>query len=370
MKIERVEAIPVSLPLAKPVHMAGSEVGVAQNVVVRIRTDAGLTGWGECASSPVFSGETQGSIVAAVAEILGPAIVGEDPMRREALHAVMDARLLGNQGAKAAVEIALFDLAGKALQAPVYELLGGRSRSAARTFWHLGNADPEADAREAMARTRDGFTFFKLKVGTTTVERDIDASLRVREAVGPACDLSADANQAWSVAEAIRFARGAEPARLCFFEQPVSARDLAGMSAVARACPVPILADEGIFSAQDVLAHAREGAAGIVSVKLLKAGGLTGALRAVHAAESVCLPLHLTGKVAESSIATAALVHLAVAVRDLQYGVGITNHYLREDVVADPIRPVAGQVRPPEGPGLGIDVDETRLRRFVSPGAR
>ena len=367
MKIERVDAIPVSLPLAKPIRMAGAEVRIAQNVVVRIRTDAGLTGWGECASSPSFSGETQGSIVAAITGFLAPAILGEDPMRREALRAAMDQRLRGNNGAKAAVEIALFDLAGKALGAPVYELLGGRSRHDARLFWHLGNADPGADAREAAARARDGFTFFKLKVGTTTVERDIEAALKVREALGPDGDLSADANQAWSVGEAIRFARGAEPARLLFLEQPVSADDLGGMAAVARACAVPILADEGIFTAQDVLGHAREGAAQIVSVKLLKAGGFTGALRAIHAAESVHLPLQLTGKVAESSIATAALVHLAVAVRDLQYGLGVTNHYLRDDVVVEPVRPVGGHVRPPDGPGLGIDVDEDRLLRFRSP---
>lgn len=367
MKIERVDAIPVSLPLAKPIRMAGAEVAVAQNVVLSIQTDTGLTGWGECASAPTFSGETQGSIVAAIAGYLAPAILGEDPMRREALRAAMDQRLLGNNGAKSAVEIALFDLASKALGAPVYELLGGRSRQAARLFWHLGNAEPAADAREAAARARDGFTFFKLKVGTTTVDRDIEAAVKVREAIGPDCDLGADANQAWSVAEAIRFVRGAEPARLTFFEQPVAAGDLAGMATVARALAVPILADEGIFTAQDVLAHARERAAGIVSVKLLKAGGFTGALRAIHAAESVHLPLHLTGKVAESSIATAALVHLAVAVRELQYGVGVTNHYLREDVVAEPIRPVGGHVRPPEGPGLGIAVDEERLRRFRSP---
>jgi muconate cycloisomerase len=364
MKIERVEAIPVSLPLAKPVRMAGSEVATAQNVVVRIETDTRLTGWGECASSPTFSGETQGSLLAAIDGFLAPAILGEDPMRREALWAAMDRRLSGNHGAKAAVDIALFDLAAKSLHAPVYELLGGRARDVARVFWHLGNADPDADAREAADRARDGFNFFKLKVGTTTVERDIEAALKVRQAVGPECDLSADANQAWGVAEAVRFARGAERAGLCFFEQPVSADDLQGMAALARLGVVPILADEGIFTAHDVLAHAREGAAQIVSVKLLKAGGFTGALRAVHAAETVRLPLHLTGKVAESSIATAALVHLALAVRDLQYGVGITNHYLRDDLVAEPIRAVGGQVRLPEGPGLGITVDEDRLRRF------
>ena len=196
------------------------------------------------------------------------------------------------------------------------------------------------------------------------MERDIGAALKVREAIGPQCDLCADANQAWGVAEAIRFARGAERAGLCFFEQPVLANDLQGMATLARLGVVPILADEGIFAAHDVLTHAREGAAQIVSVKLLKAGGFTGALRAVHAAETVRLPLHLTGKIAESSIATAALVQLAVAVRDLQYGVGITNHYLRDDLVASPIRPVAGQVRAPEGPGLGITVDEDRLRRL------
>ena len=366
MKIERVEAIPVSLPLARPIRMTGAELRTAHNVLVRIRTDGGLVGWGECASAPTFSGETQASLVAAIAGVLAPALVGEDPLRREALRAVMDRTLPGNNGAKSAIEIALFDLAGQALGAPVWELLGGRTREAARVFWHLGNADPAADAREAAARTREGFTFFKLKVGTTTVERDVAAALKVREAVGPACDLGADANQAWDVAEALRFARGAEPARLAFLEQPVPKGDLAGMAAVARATAVPILADEGIFTAQDVLAHAREGAARIVSVKLLKAGGFTGALRTVHAAESVHLPLQLTGKVAESGIATAALVHLAVAVRELEWGLGVTNHYLGEDLVAEPLRAVGGHVRPPEGPGLGVEVDEARVARFRS----
>ncbi len=364
MKIERVDAIAVSLPLAKPVHMTGGAVAVSQNVVLRIVTDAGLVGWGECASAPTFSGETQASLLRAIRGSLGPALLGEDPMRREALGAAMDARLADNHGAKAAVEIALFDLAGKILGAPVYDLLGGRCRASARVFWHLGNADPEADAREAAARAHDGFTCFKLKVGTTTVERDVAAALAVRRSLGPACELGADANQAWSVADAIRFARGAEAARLAFLEQPVAMGDLAGMAEVARACGAPLLADEGIFTAPDVLAHAREQAARIVSVKLLKAGGFTGALRAVHAAESVGLPLHLTGKVAESSIATAALLHLAVAVRELQYGVGITNHYLSEDLVAAPIRPVAGQAGPPDGPGLGVEVDEARLDRL------
>jgi muconate cycloisomerase len=255
MKIARVEAIPVALPLAKPIHMTGADVAVSQNVVVRIQTDSGRVGWGECASAPTFSGETQGSIMAAIEGYLVPAVLGEDPMRREALRAAMDRRLSGNNGAKAAVEIALFDLAGKALGAPVYELLGGRSRAAARVFWHLGNADPAADACEAAARARDGFTCFKLKVGTTTVERDIEAALEVRKALGPGCELSADANQAWSVAEAIRFARGAERARLSFLEQPVPMSDLPGMAAVARACAVPVLADEGIWTAQDVLAE-------------------------------------------------------------------------------------------------------------------
>jgi len=366
MHIARVEAIPVSLPLAKPVRMAGAEVDVAHNVVVKLETDSGLVGWGECASAPTFSGETQGSIVAAIAGFLAPAVLGADPRRREALRTAMDRRLLGNHSAKAAVDIALFDVVGKALGVPVYELLGGRTRAAARLFWHLGNADAGADAREAVARARDGFTFFKLKVGAATVEGDIDAAMRVREAVGPDCDLGADANQAWSVAEAIRFIRGAEAARLLFFEQPVSMHDLDGMAAVARACAVPVLADEGIATAWDVLEHARAGAARIVSVKLLKAGGLTGAVRTIHAAESVHLPLHLTGKVAESSIATAALAHLAVAVRELPYGLGVTNHYLCEDLAAAPLRSVDGHLQPLDTPGLGVDVDEDRLRRFRS----
>src|SRR5262245_10726651 len=196
--IRRVDAVPVALPLAKPVLMSGVKIAHADNVLVRIEAADGTLGWGEAASAPTMTGDTQGSLVAAVRH-LAPLLIGQDAWQRTQLFERLRAALLGNTGAHAAIDMALLDLAGRAAAVSVIELLGGAKRERVHPMWLLGNATTEQDIAEALARERDGFRFFKLKVATKPLAQDVATTFAVREAVATGTPLCADANCGFSL---------------------------------------------------------------------------------------------------------------------------------------------------------------------------
>src|SRR5262249_26231808 len=199
--IRRIDAIPVALPLKKPMKMAGVTITTADNVLVRIEADGGLVGWGEAASAPTMTGDTQASLVAAVHH-LAPLLVGADAWARPALTRRMRAALFGNTGAHSAIELALIDLAGRAANLPAIDLIGGPLRRTVAPMWLLGNATPAEDAAEARARLAQGFRFFKVKVGAKSVAGDIASTLAVRNALGHELPICADANCGFSPADA------------------------------------------------------------------------------------------------------------------------------------------------------------------------
>src|SRR3984893_5500216 len=171
--IRRVDAIPVALPLKKPMKMAGVTITHAHNVVVRIEAKDGTIGWGEAASAPTMTGDTLGGLVAAVRDHLAPLLIGEDAWMRAALCRKLKRALYGNPGAHSAIEVALLDLAGQASGLPVVDLIGGARRRAVAPMWLLGNPTPEQDIAEAHAKRAQGFGFFKLKIGTKPVEVEL-----------------------------------------------------------------------------------------------------------------------------------------------------------------------------------------------------
>jgi muconate cycloisomerase len=193
---------------------------------------------------------------------------------------------------------------------------------------------------------------------------EIAGTLAVRTALGPAVPLCADANCGLTLADARRYAERTREADLQFLEQPLAHDDLAGLAALARAASVPIGVDEGIHSIADVEAHARCGAGG-VSLKLIKLGGMTAALEAAMLCGRLGLRVNVAAKIAESSIASAAAVHLACAVPTVDWGVSLTHFYLAEDLVRRPLPMGDGGVSLPLGPGLGIVVDENAVARFT-----
>jgi muconate cycloisomerase len=362
--IRRVDAIPVALPLKKPMKMAGVTIATADNVLVRIEAEGGAVGWGEAASAPTMTGDTQASLVAAIRH-LAPHLVGEDAWMRPALLRKLAGAMYGNTGARSAIELALIDLAGRAADLPAIDLVGGAMRRAVAPMWLLGNATPAEDAAEARARLAQGFRFFKVKVGAKTVEGDIASTLAVRNALGAELPICADANCGFTPADARRYLDGTRDARLLFLEQPIDPHDLKSLAALVRMSPIPLGADEGIHSLADVAAHADAGAGGC-SLKLIKLGGMAAAIEAAQLCERLGLSINVAAKIAESSIASAAAVNLACAAPAVEWGVSLTHFYLAADIVKTPLALVDGQVALPAGPGLGVEIDEAAVARFTS----
>jgi muconate cycloisomerase len=363
LAIRRVDAIPLALPLTKPVKMAAETVTHAHNLLVRIEAEDGTVGWGEAASAPTMTGDTIAGLVSAVRDHLAPVLVGADAWMRPALLKRMRTVLYGNTGAHSAVEMALIDLAGHAAGVSVIDLIGGAVRPAVAPMWLVGNATLEQDVAEAKARKAAGIRFFKLKVGVKPLTSEAAAALAVREALGPDMPLCADANCGFSHEAAQRFLEATTDARLAFLEQPFAPDDMNGLATLARATPVAIGADEGIHSLHDIEAHAAAGARG-VSLKLIKLAGFSGALAAGAVCRRLGLAMNIASKMAESSLASAATVHLACAVDNVDWGVSLTHFYLAEDIVRRPLAMESGLVALPPGPGLGVEVDEAAVARL------
>ena len=361
--IRRVDAVPVALPLKKPMKMAGVNITHAQNVVVRIEAKDGAVGWGEAASAPTMTGDTLGGLVAAVRDHLAPLLRGEDAWERPTLVRRMNAALVGNTGAHSAVEMALLDLAGRTADVPLIELVGGAVRAGVAPMWLLGNKTAEQDIAEAHEREAAGFHFFKLKVGVKPLAAEIEGTLALRVALGPDVPLCADANCGFTTDAARRYLDGTRAADLLFLEQPLEPADLDGFAALARGAPVPLGVDEGIHSRADIEGHARAGAGG-VSLKLIKLGGIGPAIEAAHLCRRLGLKVNVASKIAESSIASAALLHLACAIPASDWGVSLTHFYLADDLVKRPLPLGDGIVARPFGPGLGVEVDEAAVERF------
>jgi len=373
VKIKTIEAIAVSLPMKKPVQMAGETVAQVENVFVRVESDAGVVGWGEAAAAPTMTGETIAGMMAAI-ELLRPKLFGRAAYDFAGAAAAMDAQLYGNSGAKAAIDMALHDLVGRASKRPVYALFGAKQRSRMPVLAVIGSEDAAADLRDAQARWNAGYRAFKIKVGLGPPEADAVRTMMLCQALkgqafkgqaqgGETCLVSADANQGFSVNGALTFVRGIGDCGLDFFEQPVSAHDLDGMSRIAAATKVPIGADEGIHSLDDIARHHERKAARGVSLKAIKLGGLSGLFAASRLCGQLGMQVNISCKTGESSLASAAAVHLAAVAPAIAWGLTVTSSGLAEDVTAVPLRIDGGHVEVPERPGLGIDVDEHRLRR-------
>ena len=360
--------------MKKPVTMAGETVVRADNVFVRVETDGGAVGWGEAASAPTMTGETTASMIAAVVH-MRRTLIGHAADDFPVVSAAMDDAMYGNNGAKAAIEIALHDAVARAAGRPLHALFGGRRRSRMSVLAVIGSTDQAADLREARERWAAGYRAFKIKVGLASPGADAARTLAVcrllktqSETQNEPCVVSADANQGFSVDEALRYVAGLADCGLDFFEQPVRAENLDGMALVAAASKVPIGADEGIHSLRDIERHHAQGAAAGVSLKAIKLGGLRALYEACHLCDRLGMKVNISCKTGESSVASAAALHLAAAAPALAWGLTLTSSGLAEDVARESLRIEGGHVVVPEGIGLGIEIDEQRLRRGQQDG--
>jgi muconate cycloisomerase len=360
--IRRVDAIPVALPLKVAMKMSAETITAAQNLLVRVEAADGSVGWGEAASAPTMTGDTLGGLVAAVRDHLAPMLTGKDAHDWPGLRPALHRALLGNGGAHSAVEMAVLDLIGRASGKRLIDLVARPRRNGVKPMWLLGNKTAEEDVAEAHRKQKEGFDFFKLKIGVKPLAKEIAIAFAVREAL-PHTPLCADANCGLTLAAARSYVEKTRKARLMFVEQPLAHDDVEGLKKLARGTRVPIGVDEGIHSFADIATTAKAGAGG-VSLKLIKLGGIIAAIEAGKLCQRLGLSVNIAAKIAESSISSAAALHLACAVPKADWGVSLTHFYLAQDIVRRPLPLAGGLVTLPEGPGLGVEVDEAAVERF------
>jgi L-alanine-DL-glutamate epimerase-like enolase superfamily enzyme len=364
MRITGVEVIPIKLPLIEPFVISYGVFPNVESALLRIETDAGVTGWGEATPDPIVTGETFRGVVETL-RLLTPLLIGRDPFDRTAAMCQLDAVVGGNSTAKAAIDIALHDLVGRALGVPVWALLGGRAKEHLTISRVVSLKAPDAMAADAVRHVEDGFRTVKLKIGVADdVRTDIRRVATVREAVGDDIRIKLDVNQGWVTAgAAIQGARGVAAYFPDYIEQPVAAHDLDALAEVRRATGVSIMADEAIHDAHDLLRAVTLRACDLVNIKLMKCGGFLGALRLSAVAETAGLTCQV-GTMVESSIASAAGLHLALALHNVQTVEMGGPLMLAEDI--GPLRAHYNRDRItlPDGPGLGIEPDEAAVERF------
>lgn len=362
VKIVRIEAIPLGIPLKKPLMMANRSYAHADTVLVRVETTGRFAGYGEAPVAPFLTGETTSSVLAAV-EFLSQAIAGEDARNLAAVGKLLRLSIVGNSAAKAAVEVALHDAVAREYGIPVYRLLGGRTQNELECLTLVGNSDRERDLADVAARAGDGFRAFKLKVANGDLAEEAATLIEMRKRLGPGALVCADANGGWNAAQAAQFVRLVDG--FCdFLEQPVPPSDRDGMIRVARASNVPICADEAIHDVFDIRHLMECGAVSGGAFKIMKLEGIASCISAIELCRALGGNVNLSGKFGETSVANAATLAVATATGGLNWGLSLTNSYLVDDIVTKPIAVEKGRVRPVEEPGLGIEIDEKKVARF------
>ena len=370
MRITSIETIPVRVPI-KPELVIRSGRGGAHDtspfLLVNLHTDQGLVGLGEASCTPRWSGEDQVSAAHFINAYFAPALVGRDPTRIEEITESVFPLVAGNSFTKAAVEMALWDLAGKAAGKPVYELLGGKVRESVATKWSVSGRPPEPAAEIARWALGRGFRAMKVKVGLGP-DADFKRVSAVRAAVGPSIKLGVDANGGWiDPATAIAAIERLKGPRIAFAEQPVWAGDPEDMAAVRRAVGVPIIADESLYSLADAKQLTRAGACDVFSIYIGKAGGIGSAKAIADFALERGVACTI-GSNLELGVGSAAMIHLGIAHRGIMpddYPCDIIGpFYYVDDILKEPLSLGGGRAVPTDRPGLGVELDEGKVDKY------
>ena len=363
--IERMAVHMVEMPVSS-VHSQGSgDISSIRSVILELATRSGVSGWGEAAPWTVFTGTPEAS-AAALHNYLRPVVLGANPMQAGSIMARADRVLVDANEAKAALETALLDIAGKLLGAPVAELLGGRHRDEIPLSFSVANPDFDRDLDDVAAAYDDGVRILKVKTGFAAHRFDLMRLEKLRSLFS-GVDLRVDYNQGLQPHQALARLRELEAFQLSFIEQPVPREHRAAMAGLAESLDTPLMADESVFGVHDALLCVQQRAADVFSLKIMKSGGIRRALEVAAIARAAGIAVY-GGCMFETGLAHAAGAHLCAAVESLPLGCEfyMPTYYLKEDILTEPFPVQNGKVAVPSGPGLGVEVDRDKLRRFRS----
>ncbi len=365
VRITALEAIPFAVPYRKPAGFASGTVTTADNVLVRVHTDAGLVGQAEAQPRPYTYGETQVSIVHTVRDVLSELLVGVNPLDTEVV-AERCGRIAGNQVARGAVDLAVWDLVGQVLERPCHSLLGGFAPDVAAAYM-VSFDEPAAMAEDASGvHERFGVRTFKVKVGRAP-ELDVAATRAIRDAL-PDAVLYVDANRGWSYDDALRAGDELIALGVRAIEEPISVDDRAGRLRLAERWTVPLAGDESCISLAHVDRALEEGAVRSVSIKTARTG-FTESRRILDLCLARSTPVVIGSQYEGATGALATITFAAAFAATASQPAEIANFLdLADDLVVRAPEIRDGRVAVPDAPGLGVEIDEQRLARYRVDG--
>lgn len=381
MKISDIEVFQIQLPPRRE-HPTAYRLGaLGHYVIIRIHTDEGISGVGEATVLPQWGGDYQryfgespGTTQLIVSEFYKPLLLGEDPFAISALMEKLGRAVHGYPYARAAIDMALHDIKGKASNLPVYELLGGLYRREIPLAHSIAILETERVIREAEQAVAEGIRTIKLKVGRDP-RRDVEVVREVRRALGPEIQITIDANRGYVYPKtAIATLREMAPDNVRFAEQVVEGID--GLARVARAVDVPVMADESAWTTHDVLEIIQKEAAELVSLYTTKPGGLLEAMRVAAVCQAGGLACNVNGS-AETGVGTAANLHLCAAAPVVteasvfpvtrlkgQEPTQVAGAFYLDDIITEPFEYRDGALLVPDKPGLGVELDMDKIEQY------
>lgn len=365
--IRTVDTWLVDVPTIRPHKLSVATMNTQTLVLVRIQTTDGQTGWGEGTTigGLAYGEESPESIQKNIDTYLAPLLMGQDATQPAPCMARIRRHVQGNRFAKCAVETALFDQHARRLGVPLSALFGGAVRDSLPVAWTLASGDTVKDIAEA-ERVLDlrRHNIFKLKIGLRSVRDDVAHVAAIKRELGDRASVRIDANQAWTVSEALVGMRMLADAGVDMVEQPIDARDQHGLARLTQANIVPLMADEALHGPVDAFNVARVGGADIFAVKINQSGGLRGAAHVAAIAEASGIDLY-GGTMLEGAIGTIASAHLFATFDRLAWGTELFGPLLlTEEILQQPLTYRDFCLQIPQGPGLGIEPDLARIERM------
>ncbi|HEV8078921.1 MAG TPA: muconate/chloromuconate family cycloisomerase [Marinobacter sp.] len=362
--IQSIEAILVDIPTIRPHKLSMTTMGVQTMVIVRLRDSDGVEGLGEATTigGLAYGPESPESVKLTIDTYFTPQLIGQRSDNSNTLRVMLNRSTRGNNLAKSAIETALLDLQAKRLNCPVSDLFGGAVHEHIPVLWTLASGDTAKDIEEALGLIETGrHCDFKLKIGSRALMDDVRHVAAIKSAVGEAASVRVDVNQAWDEATAARGMAELQAAGIDLVEQPTPMKDYAALVRLSQKFHLPILADEAVADASDIYNLAAAGFSGAVALKIAKAGGPARALEQAAVAQAAGIGLY-GGTLLEGTIGTVAALHAWSTLETLRWGTEMFGPLLmKDDIVVKPLNFHNNGVDLPQGPGLGVEIDEDKL---------
>jgi L-alanine-DL-glutamate epimerase-like enolase superfamily enzyme len=353
LKIISIDAWPVNMRLTEPYTIAYETVEKITNVFIRIDTDKGIVGYGCAAPDKIITGETSKTVLNTINDNILPSVKGSDPLRAAKLIERLKSSMSKQPSALAAFDMALYDILGKSSNIPIWKLLGG-FRDRIPTSITIGILTEKETIERARYWVKQGFKCLKIK-GGKDVDSDISRVMSVRSAVGEKIEIRFDANQGFSVDDALKFVTGTKKAKIELIEQPTPVGEPGLLGRVTSNVSIPVMADESLMTLRDAFRLARKDLVDMVNIKLMKVGGISEALQINSVARSAGLEV-MVGCMDESALAISAGLHFALARPNVHYA-DLDGHIgLEGDIAAGAVKLHKGVLFPNDKPGLGCEI--------------